>query len=154
METLPEHGMCFVCGTENPNSIGVQWHVHEDKSIFGEITLNDKQQGPPGHVHGGASAALLDEAMGAAVWQAGYMVMAVNLNVNYRRPLPLGVPVQVTAVFDKKDGRKVYAKGEIRLPDDTVAVEATGIYVEVNDMFTKFADQFQAYQRQNRDGQS
>ena len=53
MEKLPEHGMCFVCGTENPNSIGVQWHVREDKSIFGEITLNDKQQGPPGHVHGG-----------------------------------------------------------------------------------------------------
>lgn len=102
MEKLPEHGMCFVCGTENPNSIGVQWHVREDKSIFGEITLNDKQQGPPGHVHGGASAALLDEAMGAAVWQAGYMVMAVNLNVNYRRPLPLGVPVQVTAFSTKK----------------------------------------------------
>ena len=154
MEKRTDHRMCLVRGTETPNSDEVQWHVREDKSIFGEITLNDKQQGPPGHVHGGASAALLDEAMGAAVWQAGYMVMAVNLNVNYRRPLPLGVPVQVTAVFDKKDGRKVYAKGEIRLPDDTVAVEATGIYVEVNDMFTKFADQFQAYQRQNRDGQS
>lgn len=152
MKQLPEHGMCFVCGTENPNSIGVQWAVCDDKSIFGRATLNDKQQGPPNHVHGGASAAMLDEAMGAAVWQAGHMAMSVNLNINYRQPIPLDVPVQVTAIVASKNGRKIITRGEIQLPDNVVAVEASGIFVEVEDMFTKFADQFQAYQRQSGEG--
>jgi uncharacterized protein (TIGR00369 family) len=153
MKQLPEHGMCFVCGTENPNSIGMQWYVREDKSIFGEIMLSDKQQGPPGHVHGGALAAMLDEAMGSAVWMAGHMAMAANLNVNYRRPTPLGVLLKVTAVVERTEGRKVFTRGEIRLPDDVIAVEATGIFVGVKDMFAQFADEFQAYQQQNRDGQ-
>jgi uncharacterized protein (TIGR00369 family) len=153
MKPLPVHGMCFVCGTENPNSIGIQWYSREDKSIYGEIILSAKQQGPPGHVHGGASAALLDEAMGAAVWQAGYMVLAVNLNVNYRRPLPLGVPAQITAAVERNEGRKVYTRGEIRLLDGQVVVEGTGIFVEAPHMFSQFAESYQAY-RQNNDSSS
>ena len=149
MKPLPEHGMCFVCGTENPNSIGIQWNVLEDNSIFGEITLSAKQQGPPGHAHGGASAALLDEAMGAAVWQAGYMVLAVNLNINYRRPLPLGVQVQITAAVERNEGRKVHARSEICLRDGQVAAEGTGIFVEATHMFSQFAESYQAYQQNN-----
>ena len=149
MKPLPEHGMCFVCGTENPNSIGIQWYAREDKSIYGKVILSAKQQGPPGHVHGGASAALLDEAMGAAVWQAGYMVLAANINVNYRRPLPLGVAVQITAAVDRNEGRKVHARSEIRLPDGRIAAEATGIFVEAPHMFSQFAERYQAHRQSN-----
>ena len=149
MKQLPEHGRCFVCGNENESSIGIQWYVREDNSIFGEITLTDQQQGPPGHAHGGASAALLDEAMGAAVWLAGHMVLAANLNVNYRRPIPLHVPIKITAWVSSQERRKVFSEGRIQLTDGTVLVEASGIFVEVKEMFAKFTDQFQAYQQQN-----
>ena len=71
MQPLPKHGSCFVCGSDDSPGMGVVWYALDDKSIFAEVTLNDAQQGPPGFAHGGASAALLDEAMGAAVWLAG-----------------------------------------------------------------------------------
>lgn len=89
MEKIPEHGACFVCGTENPHSMGVDWYQKEDGSIHADMVFTTAHQGPPSHVHGGASAAVLDEAMGAAVWRAGYIVVAVNLEINYKKPVPL-----------------------------------------------------------------
>src|SRR5512145_688706 len=82
MKRLPEHGSCFVCGTQNPHSIGLTWYQDEDGSIVAEMIFCEAHQGPPGHVHGGASAAVLDEAMGAVVWRAGYSVVSVNLEIN------------------------------------------------------------------------
>ena len=52
MRKLPEHGMCFVCGSDNPASIGVTWYAHDDGTITGEVTLSDSQQGPPQMAHG------------------------------------------------------------------------------------------------------
>lgn len=143
MQPIPEHGPCFVCGTQNPHSIGVTWWARDDGAVVTEVTLTEVQQGPPGYAHGGASAALLDEAMGAAVWRAGYTVVAVNLEVEYRRLVPLGEPVHVEGVVVEKacpepgrrNGRAVRTRGEIRLADGTVAVVARGIYVEAPQLF-------------------
>lgn len=90
MRKLPEHGSCFVCGISNPYSLGLTWYADPEGNIWAEFTFNLAQQGPPDHVHGGASAAVLDEAMGAAVWVAGLQVVAARLEVDYKRPLPLG----------------------------------------------------------------
>lgn len=135
MRKLPEHGSCFVCGSDNPHSISLTWYTYENGMIFSEFTLTEAQQGPPGHAHGGASAAILDEAMGAAVWRAGYNVAVVNLEINYHLPLPLGQPLKLEAHLARQEGRKVFASGEIRLPDETVAVSGRGIYVEAPQLF-------------------
>jgi len=117
-----------VCGTQNPHGIGITWWA-EDGIITAEFTLTDAHQGPPNHAHGGASAAILDEAMGVAVWVAGLRVVAVNLEINYRRPVPLGQRVAVRARVSRHTERKAWTRGEIILPDGTVAVEGRGIYV-------------------------
>lgn len=127
-QQLPEHGSCFVCGTQNPRGIGITWWM-EDGIITAEFTLTDAHQGPPNHAHGGASAAILDEAMGVAVWVAGLRVVAVNLEINYRRPVPLGQRVTVRARVSRHTERKAWTLGEIILSDGTVAVEGRGIYV-------------------------
>ncbi len=129
MKQLPEHGSCFVCGTSNPRSIGLTWFQKEDGEIFSEFTFDLGHQGPPEHVHGGASAAVLDEAMGAAVWRAGHAVVAVNLEINYRLPVPLGQKVSVTARVHEVHARKILTTGEIILADGSVAVTGRGIYV-------------------------
>ena len=134
---MPEHSDWFVCGTQNPRRLGVTWWVRDDGAVVTEVTLTESQQGPPGYAHGGDSAALLDEAMGAAVWRAGYTVVAVNLEVEYRRPVPLGEPVHVEGVVVETEGRAVRTRGEIRLADGTVAVVARGIYVEAPQLFER-----------------
>jgi len=128
-QQLPEHGSCFVCGTKNPHSIGLAWWLEDGGIVTSEFTLTDAQQGPPGHAHGGASAAILDEAMGVAVWAAGLRVVAVNLKIDYRRPVPLGQRVAVRARISRHNKRKAWTRGEIVLQDGTVAVEGRGIYV-------------------------
>jgi uncharacterized protein (TIGR00369 family) len=134
---IPEHGWCFVCGSENPHSMGLTWWVDEEGVMTSEFTLNDAQQGPPGHAHGGASAAILDEAMGLVVWAAGLKVAAVNLEVNYLKPLPLHQPLTLEARVTLRDETKTFSTGEIRLPDGSVAVNGRGIYVVAPQLFEK-----------------
>jgi uncharacterized protein (TIGR00369 family) len=132
---LPFHGWCFVCGHENPHSIGLTWWVDEDGVMTSEFSLNEGQQGPPGHAHGGASAAILDEAMGLVVWAAGHQVAAVNLEINYHKPLPLNRPLSLEARITHRDDRKIYSTGEIKLADSTVAVSGRGVYVAAPQLF-------------------
>jgi uncharacterized protein (TIGR00369 family) len=133
---LPEHGWCFVCGTENPYSIGLIWWVDDEGSLTSEFTLNRSQQGPPGHAHGGASAAILDEAMGLAVWAVGHKVAAVNIEINYHKPLPLGAAAHVEARMTQIDEHKIFSAGNITLPDGTLAVSGRGIYVVAPELFS------------------
>jgi acyl-coenzyme A thioesterase PaaI-like protein len=134
---LPEHGWCFVCGAENPHSIGLAWWMDDDGILTSEFTLNAAQQGPPDLAHGGASAAILDEAMGLVVWTAGYKVAAVNLEINYHLPLPLQQPLTVESRVTEVDERKILSSGEIRLADGTIAVSGRGIYVPAPQLFKK-----------------
>ena len=143
-QPLPEHGSCLVCGKENPKGFGITWFVSEDGTISGNIRLTEHQQGPPNFAHGGASAALLDEAMGAAVWHAGNSVVVVNLNLDYLKPVPLHEEVQVTGRIAEvgEDGKVIKASGEIRLPDGEVAVKASGVYVNAPQFFDTLIKKF------------
>ncbi|NOT04355.1 MAG: PaaI family thioesterase [Anaerolineales bacterium] len=134
---IPYHGWCFVCGIENPRSIGITMFVDDDGVLTSEFTLSEAHQGPPGHTHGGASAAILDEAMGLVVWAAGHKVAAVNLEINYHKPLPLKQPLIVEARITQVDERKIFSTGEIKLTDSTVAVSGRGIYVVAPKLFDK-----------------
>ena len=135
MHTLPEHGSCFVCGSANPHGMGVTWTADDEGRMHTIVTLNEAQQGPPGHVHGGASAALLDEGMGMVVWNAGYRVASANLECAYRKPLPLGVELHVTGEIVERTGREIRTRGVIALPDGTQAVIGRGVYVEAPQLF-------------------
>ena len=140
MKLLPEHGLCFICGSENPKGLGIRWHVVEDGSITTEVTLKLSEQGPPGHAHGGVLAAILDEIMGTAAWRAGYMVMAANLNIDFRLPVPLGVPLSVKGMVTGQERRKVYTLAHIRLPDGQIATVGKGLFVEAKEMFASSED--------------
>lgn len=134
---FPYHGSCFVCGDENPHGFGLTWFI-EDGIITSEFVLNEFQQGPPNHVHGGASAAILDEAMGFVIWAAGHKVVAANLNINYLKPLPLNQKLFAEARVTKVGKKKIISAGEIRLADSTVCVTGSGIYVVAHHLFEEF----------------
>jgi len=132
---IPYHGWCFVCGNENPHGIGITMFLDDDGSITSDFTLNEAHQGPPGHTHGGASAAILDELMGLVVWAAGHKVVAANININYRKLLPLNQPLTAQSRITRVDERKVFSEGKILLADSTVAVDGTGIYIVAPHLF-------------------
>ncbi len=147
--TLPEHGYCFVCGQENPRGIGITWHAGFIQAepgpdgffppgtvrIFSDFQFTLYQQGPPGHAHGGASAAVIDEAMGATIWQSGYRALLAHYELDYAHPVPLNVPLRVEAWLERVDGRKLYARGHILLPDGRIAVQGQGLYLHIPHFF-------------------
>lgn len=117
--------------------MGLSWWVEDTGILRSSFELNEAQQGPPGHAHGGASAAILDEAMGLVVWVAGHKVAAVNLEINYHKPLPLHEPLTLEARVTQTDERKIFSTGEIRLEDGSIAVSGRGIYVVAPQLFEK-----------------
>ncbi len=134
MRRLAQHGPCPVCGT-SPGSLGVVFYQRDDGVVVGEVTFRKAQQGPPGHAHGGMIAAVLDEAMGAAVWRAGYRAAALRVEVDYLRPIPLNRTVYVEARVGDVTGRAVRALGRLSFPDGTAAATAYGIFVEAPHLF-------------------
>src|SRR5262245_26947039 len=95
-----------VHGSKFSKWIGAQFYLELDGSITVTAMLRDEHGGPPTYVHGGVLAALIDEAMGAAAWHAGHKAFAVNLNLNYRQPVPPHVEGRVSARIDRIEGRK------------------------------------------------
>ena len=142
MRRLPDHGPCFVCGTENPASMGFVFYLAEDQDLLVcEGTLTRAMQGPPGPAHGGSLAAVMDEARGRLLWEKGHHVVAARLEFDYRAPTPLGVPLRVEARMGDLRRRSIPASARIVLPDGTVSVEGKGVFVAMGEaFFEKFGD--------------
>lgn len=100
------------------------------EGLRGEVTLNTVYQGPPGLVHGGWIAALLDQAVGSVSAVETTPGLTAKLEVNYRRPTPLFTPLEVTAEVDRVEGRKVFVSGRIRAHGEVTA-EATALMIQV-----------------------
>ncbi|MBI6545419.1 MAG: PaaI family thioesterase [Cyanobacteria bacterium NC_groundwater_1444_Ag_S-0.65um_54_12] len=138
MQQLPWHGPCFTCGLQrHASGMGVTYFEQADGIVVAEATFNLAQQGPPGHAHGGSLAAVLDEAMGWAVWRAGYRALAVKLEFEYRHPTPLGVPLRFTASLTGRGNRSIRAAGQVCLPDGTITAVGKGVFVELGERFVE-----------------
>ncbi len=89
-------------------------------------------------VHGskfinGIGAVFYVEADGrvTAAWHAGHRSFAAHLDFDYRQPVPPGVEIRVSAGVERIEGRKAFTSGTLTLPDGSVAVEGSGIFVAV-----------------------
>jgi acyl-coenzyme A thioesterase PaaI-like protein len=93
---------------------------------FGPLT-----EGPPESVHGGAIAAVLDEAMGAVCWMNGHPVVGARITINYLHMTPLGFAGHVEAWIEQIERRKIFIKS--RLSDDNGRVHADGeaLFIEL-----------------------
>lgn len=125
--------MCFVCGSDNPVSLRAQFLETTEGEVIGVFQPGEVHQSYPGRVHGGVSAAMLDELMGRAVNvdEPDTWSVTVDLSTRYRKPVPYDQPVQARARVTKNGSRMYEAAGEIALADGTVAVEATGRYLKM-----------------------
>ncbi|XP_041844393.1 acyl-coenzyme A thioesterase THEM4 [Melanotaenia boesemani] len=90
-------------------------------------------EGPPGHVHGGAIATMIDTVTGTHSSLLCAPVMTANLNINYRSPIPLGSTVLIESFLDKREGRKLFMSCKVTSTDGSkVHTEATALFVSIN----------------------
>ncbi|MCW2578687.1 MAG: uncharacterized protein JWR82_288 [Blastococcus sp.] len=97
----------------------------------GRVTLGKAHEGPPGLVHGGVVATVLDHVLARAVRAAGRGGLTATLTVTYRRPVHLGVPLVATAEVGTTEGRRTTATARLVAEDDpgTTLAEAEGLFV-------------------------
>ncbi|MFH2201642.1 MAG: PaaI family thioesterase [Elusimicrobiota bacterium] len=90
-------------------------------------------EGAPGRIHGGSVSAILDEALGAAVWTAGIPVVTVKLTVKYRRPLNVGTLCTIAPVIVRQSGKRVRVIGTLNEEGNGVIAEAEAVYYRLSD---------------------
>ena len=109
--------------------------------LFAKAWFGSKTMGPPGHVHGGAMAATLDEAMGAACWMNNYPSVAATITISFIAMLPIETETVVEARIERVDGRKVHLRSYIKNPSGQVVAEGSGLFVVLRE------DQLRALER-------
>lgn len=125
--------MCLVCGTQNSAGLHASFYELEDGELLGVFRPREVHQGYPGRLHGGIASTLLDETIGRAMNIANPTEwgVTVELNVRFRKPVPLGEEVRAFARVTRDSRRLFEGTGEIVLEDGTVAVEASGKYMKM-----------------------
>jgi acyl-coenzyme A thioesterase PaaI-like protein len=124
----------FVSGDPHGDRLRARYYRRDaDNAWVGKVWFGPGAEGPPEHAHGGSTAAVLDEAMGGAVWMAGHLALAAQVTIRYKNMLPLETVAVVEAWVSGTEGRKVHAQGKLLGPDGQTYCESEGIYVKLDD---------------------
>ncbi len=105
---------CFGCGAANPVGLRLEFDVDEGRRSA-EATFRPRleHQGYTGVTHGGIIATLLDEAMLKLCWELGIPAVTARLEVEIKKPAPVGEELRVRGWIVKDKGRAVEAEAEI-----------------------------------------
>lgn len=124
---------CFVCGTQNRIGLQAAFYELEDRQLVAVFDPRDEYQSYPERLHGGISAAILDETLGRAIMidEPDTWAVTAELSLRYRKPVPLSQPLRVLGRILKNSSRLFVASGEILLPNGEIAVSAEGKYIKL-----------------------
>lgn len=124
---------CFGCGPANPRGMRLKFETDEERRcIVGTFRLGPEYQGAHGFIHGGIIATVLDEVMSKVSRLSDVRTVTAELNVQYLKPVPVGVDIQVQGFQVRRDGRQLYHRGEIRDPAGRVLARGHGRFVVVD----------------------
>ena len=131
---------CYGCGRLNESGLHIQSYWDGDESVC-RFQPRPYHIAIPGYVYGGLIASLIDchctGTAAAASYRAEGRAMGTepalrfvtaSLHVDYLRPTPLGVPLEVRAIVKEVKGRKVSmsatlsAEGNVCARGEVVAV--------------------------------
>jgi acyl-coenzyme A thioesterase PaaI-like protein len=87
--------------------------------------------GPPGMVHGGVVAMIIDELLGAVNACLGLGAFTGTLSIRYERPTPIATELELESWVERTEGRKVFTVGTIRA-DGAVTARAEGVFIRVD----------------------
>ena len=116
--------------SDDGDRIRVRYYASDERT-WARAWFGPGAEGPPGHAHGGALAALMDEAMGMAALATGRVVVAGRIEVDFRAMVPLEEVVTVEVALGQAVGAKMPVRAVLRGPDGETACESTGLFVEI-----------------------
>ena len=125
--------LCFVCGVRNSSGLKASFYETEKGELIATFVPGIEHQSYPGRLHGGVASAILDETIGRAILvgnEKAIWGLTLELNLAYKKPIPLGVELKVVARITEENSRFFHGTGEIVLPGGEIAVTARGKYLK------------------------
>ncbi|MBC7659644.1 MAG: PaaI family thioesterase [Chitinophagaceae bacterium] len=124
----------FVSGDPEGERIRLRFYKGpEDKVLWGRVWFGPAAEGPPGHAHGGAQAAVLDELLGGTAFIYGHVVVALNLQTDFMGFVPLQTELVLRGEILRTEGRKIYTIGTIQDVAGTILARGQILFLELND---------------------
>ncbi len=118
-----------VTGFRNAIAPPLVMHQEPDGLWWSEFELGEAYQGPPGWVHGGVLALVLDQLLGEAASDGlTKPLFTGTITLRYLRGTPLG-RLRAEAAIERTDGYKTFVSGHMS--------DAEGKTVEAEGMFIK-----------------
>ncbi len=124
---------CIVCGVKNDLGLKTGFYELENGELVSICKTKDWHQSYPGRLHGGMTAALLDETIGRAVSINDDQIwgVTVSLEVMYKKPVPLDETIKVVGRITKENRKLFEGTGEVILPNGEIAATAHGKYMKM-----------------------
>lgn len=107
-------------------------------AVCADFSLGAAYEGPPGHVHGGVCAMVLDQLLGEGASVDNVVCYTGTISIRYLTPAPLG-PISARAELVGRDGRKKYVHGTLSV-GEVVTAEAEGIFIVPKDLPEQMLD--------------
>ncbi|MEY4636623.1 MAG: hypothetical protein RJA55_2421 [Acidobacteriota bacterium] len=124
----------FLVANPSGNSVRIAYFRGPEAGVlYAKAWFGRETQGPPGHVHGGAMAAVLDEAMGGACWMNGHRTVAAKIAVSFLEMVKLETETRVESRIERVDGRKVYVRAMLFDRERRVA-ESDGLFIVLREL--------------------
>ena len=133
---------CYGCGTKNEKGLHIQSHWDGEESVA-FLTPRPEHTAIPGFVYGGLLASLVDchstGTASAAKYRAENRAMdtlparrflTASLHVDFLKPTPLGVPLEIRGRVTEMGERKVVVESRI-IVDGKVTVRGSVVAVLV-----------------------
>ena len=118
-----------VTGFRNAIAPPLVMHEEPDGLWWSEFELDDAYQGPPGWVHGGVLALVLDQLLGEAASEGlSKPLFTGTITLRYLRGTPLG-RLRAEAAIERTDGFKTFVSGHMSDAEGKT-VEAEGIFIK------------------------
>lgn len=115
IEVAPHN--CFACGTLNTSGLNLELHAGGDR-CWVELSLADRFEGWEGIAHGGIVCTILDEVMAWALVDHDLWGVTARMQVEFRKPVPIGRPIRAEGRVTSARRRVVEAEGIILDPVD------------------------------------
>ena len=116
-----------VIGIRNALAPPLFTHRDSEGRISADFHLGAAYEGPPGHVHGGVAALILDHVLGEAASPDRQPRFTGTITMRYLRPTKLG-PLRTEAIRIRSEGVKTYCTGHIA-DAEGITVEAEGVFI-------------------------
>ncbi len=116
-----------VIGIRNPIAPPLVIERDGSGAAFTDFDLGAPYEGPPGHVHGGISALVLDHVLGEAASDGETPRFTGTITMRYLRTTKLG-RLHAEARIDRTEGVKTHVVGHLA-DEDGITVEAEGVFI-------------------------